>query len=539
MARFNIRRARPAVKSPVTTTGRTAATFEGGTGHLRDARSELFLLAVTTLGSDTFYETGGARDDRYTRLVRRLAVEDPAWTAGLLRWLRGDGQMRTAALVGAAEFVRARLEERQAVAHGTGLPADGPRADGGGPHSNRSVIASVLLRPDEPGELLGYWMSRYGRAIPKPVKRGTADAVRRLYGERSLLKYDSPAREFRFGDVLELVHAAPSPELPWQGDLFRHAIDRRHGRGDDIPERLPMLRARVRLMAVPAGERRRILTRDRDLLERAGMTWEALAGWLQGPMDAEAWESIVPSMGYMALLRNLRNFDEAGVSDEVARQVAARLSDPGEVARSRQFPFRFLAAYRHAPSLRWAYALEQALNHSLGSVPELPGRTLVLVDRSGSMFGGLSERTRLNRADSAAVFGAAVALRAQAADLVEFGTSSRAVPFRRGESVLRVLERFGNLGGTNTSEAVRRHYRGHDRVLIVTDEQHAYSPHGSPDRQVPGEVPMYTWNLAGYRAGHGPAGTGTRHTFGGLTDHAFRAVPLLEAGRDAAWPWAG
>ncbi|GAA3646209.1 TROVE domain-containing protein [Streptomyces chitinivorans] len=539
MARFNIRRARPAVKSPVTTTGRTAATFEGGTGHLRDARSELFLLAVTTLGSDTFYETGGARDDRYTRLVRRLAVEDPEWTAGLLRWLRDDGQMRTAALVGAAEFVRARLEEGRAVAHGTGLPADRPRADGGGPHSNRSVIASVLRRPDEPGELLGYWMSRYGRAIPKPVKRGIADAVRRLYSERSLLKYDSPAREFRFGDVLELVHAAPSPELPWQGDLFRHAIDRRHGRGDDISERLPMLRARARLMAVPAGERRRILTRDRGLLERAGMTWEALAGWLQGPMDAEAWESIVPSMGYMALLRNLRNFDEAGVSDEVARQVAARLSDPGEVAGSRQFPFRFLAAYRHAPSLRWAYALEQALNHSLGSVPELPGRTLVLVDRSGSMFGGLSERTRLNRADSAAVFGAAVALRAQAADLVEFGTSSRAVPFRRGESVLRVLERFGSLGGTNTSEAVRRHYRGHDRVLIVTDEQHAYSPHGSPDRQVPGEVPMYTWNLAGYRTGHGPAGTGTRHTFGGLTDHAFRAVPLLEAGRNAAWPWAG
>src|SRR5690606_36102664 len=125
------------------------------------------------------------------------------------------------------------------------------------------------------------------------------------------------------------------------------------------------------------------------------------------------------------------------------------------------------AAYRHAPSLRWSYPLEQALGHSLGNVPELPGRTLVLVDRSGSMFHSrMSDRSELTRADAAAVFGAAVALRAAEADLVEFGTSSRPVRFRRGESVLRILGRFGNLGGTDTTEAVRRHYQGHDRVLI-------------------------------------------------------------------------
>ncbi|MER7711778.1 hypothetical protein ABTX83_14705 [Streptomyces werraensis] len=43
--------------------------------------------------------------------------------------------------------------------------------------------------------------------------------------------------------------------------------------------------------------------------------------------------------------------------------------------------------------------------------------------------------------------------------------------FRRGQSVLRILDRFGGLGVTDTTEAVRRHYKGHDRVLIVTDEQ--------------------------------------------------------------------
>jgi hypothetical protein len=268
------------------------------------------------------------------------------------------------------------------------------------------------------------------------------------------------------------------------------------------------------------------------------MTWEALAGWLQGPMDKEAWEAVIPSMGTMALVRNLRNFDEAGVCDEVAARVAARISDPQEVRRSRQFPFRYLAAYQHAPSLRWAYPLEQALGHSLANVPALSGRTLVLVDRSGSMFWSrLSDRSELNRADAAAIFGTALALRAQRADLVEFGTGSDAVPFRTGESVLKILGRFGELGGTDTTEAVRRHYDGHDRVLIVTDEQYAHNRHGAPTDQIPAHVPVYTWNLAGHRAGHGPSGTGNRHTFGGLTDAAFRMVPLLEAGRNADWPW--
>ncbi|CAM5571669.1 TROVE domain-containing protein OS=Streptomyces microflavus OX=1919 GN=G3I39_14870 PE=3 SV=1 [Streptomyces microflavus] len=409
MARFNhrITRLRSALTgptSPVTTTGALAANHRGGTGHVRDARSEL----------------------------------------------------------GGAEYVKARLD--------AGC-TEGP--------ANRQVIDSVLLRADEPGELLGYWTSRYGRALPKPLKRGIADAVRRLYTGRSLLKYDTASKGFRFGDVLNLVHAAPDPAKPWQGELFRYALDRRHRPDTAVP---PVgdrtLTAHRALMELPVTERRAVVTGPggAERLAEAGMTWESLAGWLQGPMDAAAWEAVIPSMGTMALVRNLRNFDEAGVSDEVAATAAARICDPEAVAASRQFPFRYLAAHRHAPSLRWAYPLEQALGHSLGQVPALPGRTLVLVDRSGSMWSPLSERSRLNRADGAAVFGAALALRAADADLVEFGTTSAPVTYRTGESVLRVLERFGNLGGTNTARAVERHYRGHDRVLIVTDEQASVPP---------------------------------------------------------------
>lgn len=523
MARFNVRSTRPTAASPVTTTGRRTVNDQGGTGFLRDQKSELFLLSVANLvGQDTFYESGGARDDRYTTLVRELAVSDPEWALALLRWLRHGAQLRTAALVGAAEFTRARLDAKA-------------------PGFSRQVVDAVLQRPDEPGELLAYWTSRYGRGLPQPLKRGIADAVRRLYNSRALLKYDTAAKGYRFGDVLELTHPSPDPQKPWQGELFKYALDRRHHPDEAVPptgDRL--LTANRALLALPVDQRRAVVAGEggAERLAAAGLTWEVLAGWLQGPLDAAAWEALIPSMGTMALVRNLRNFDQAGVSDEVAAEAARRICDPAEVRRSRQFPFRYLAAYQHAPSLRWAYALEQALAHSLANVPSLPGRTLILVDRSGSMFDRPSERSGLNRADSAAIFGTALKVRAADADLVEFGSTSQVVKVSRGESVLAVLGRFGDLGGTATAAAVQAHYRRHDRVVIVTDEQAGPSSWGGdPLTAIPAQIPVYTWNLAGYRTGHAPSGGANRHTFGGLTDAAFRLIPLLEQRADAGWPW--
>ena len=111
MARFNNRLSLVRGTSPVRSTGSTTRTHQGGVGHLRDAKSELFLLAVANFVSQqTFYESGDDRDDRFASLVHKLAVEEPSWTAALLSWLRRDGNMRTAAIVGAAEYVKARLE---------------------------------------------------------------------------------------------------------------------------------------------------------------------------------------------------------------------------------------------------------------------------------------------------------------------------------------------------------------------------------------------------------------------------------------------
>ncbi|GAA2378950.1 RNA-binding protein [Catellatospora methionotrophica] len=509
MAKFNLS---TIMKRPA------GVTAEGAPGYAREPKLELFLLAVANMvGEQTFYERADARDDRFRALVAKVAVADPEWFARFVPWLRLGANLRSASVVAALEGAKAQVA--------AGIPG------------SRAIVGAALQRADEPGEALAYWLSVYGRALPKPVKRGVADAAVRLYHERSLLKYDSDSHALRFADVLELTH--PSPRDAAQGELFQHALDRRHQRDNPIPETLSVLRARAELMALPVEQRAGVL--DAQVLGAAGMTWEALAGWRQGPLDAAAWSAVIPSMGYLALLRNLRNFDQAGVSDEVAAVVAAKLSDPDEVDRSRVLPMRFLSAYNAAPSLRWAYPLEKALQFALGNVPRLGGRTLVLVDTSGSMNSVFSRDGSLRCWDAATMFGLALAARAADPTVVSFSNDTKVFDLRPGESVLKAVQRFKNDGwffggGTSTEYAVRKHYAGHDRVVILTDEQAHW--HGSADvaAAVPATVPVYTWNLAGYRLGHTPS-VPNRHAFGGLTDAAFSMIGLIESGESAAWPF--
>jgi hypothetical protein len=532
MSKFN-RDMAVAVKSPVATEAApTSRTFEGAAGYARDLKSELFLLAVSFMGEKSFYESKADRDRRFAEFAGEVAVADPAWMTAFVPWLRNGAGMRTASVVAGAEALRALQV--------AGKPG------------GRQIVAASLARAEEPGELLAYWMSRYGRKLPIALNRGISDALRTLYTEFAFLKYDSREAALRFGDVVELVN--PRYHLKeygtWRDALWRHAIEARHGRGNEVPESLPMIRANTALRKNAAADATALL--DSEALWAAGLTWEAalsLAG--SRVPKADLWAALIPVMGYMALLRNLRNFDEAGVPDEIAERVAAKLADPGEVAGSRQFPFRFLSAYRAVPSLRWAYPLDKALNASLSSVPALKGRTLVLVDRSPSMWDQkFSEHSDMPWADAAAVFGAALALRAERADLAEFWGNSRAITFRPGESVLKLTERFSFQpapGGTDIPAAVRAHLNGHDRVVIVTDEQSQpgwlpsnmrYQGGSAPaliDDLIPKSTPLYMWNFGGYKHGAAPSGTGNRVTLGGLTDHAFRLIPMLEAGRDARW----
>lgn len=272
--------------------------------------------------------------------------------------------------------------------------------------------------------------------------------------------------------------------------------------------------------------------------------------------DAEQWELLIPTMGYMALLRNLRNFDQADISDSVKDAVCARLQDPDEVARSRQFPYRFLSAYKEAPSLAWGKSLEKALDLSCSNVPELSGRSLILIDTSGSMSSTVSDRSKVRLYEIGALFAAVLSKRCEKVDTVIFGDSSALFPVKSGESVLKYVNRVtkanGSVGhGTAIWQSVLENYSGHDRVVIFTDMQtmdSAGKPHNygySGYRYVNGrytsvpqrnfnneakQIPfIHGFNLAGYKVTTVPAGNG-RFEYGGFTDASFTLMKELEQG---------
>ena len=373
----------------------------------------------------------------------------------------------------------------------------------------------------------------------------------------SVLKYDGGDRGVRMGDVVELTH--PKPEAGWQSSLYKHVLDRRHGHVESIPEDLRTIVANEALKNVPASERRALLTaRGNEALAEAGYTWEILSGWLPGGMDAQAWASIIPSMGYMGLLRNLRNFEQAGVDRKVLKFVRDKLEDPAEVARCRQFPYRFWSAYKNSGSIFFAPAIEEALRLSCANIPELPGRTLVLIDTSGSMDAPVSGRSDIQRWEAAALFGAAMQARMKDVTLVAYGTNWE--PVKTEVSILRTVEnlraRLGKVGhGTNTWPSALgaiQEFGPFDRIFAFTDMQDA-PPRGrfgyQAYRPSPGEtgkagiagvlpdVPIYSWDLAGYANANVNTNIPGQYLLGGFSDASFKLPPLLEAGQNAAWPW--
>ena len=504
---------------------RRIATYEGGAGYEHDDTSALFLLAATNMvGEDTFYERAHDRDTRFAELVHRVTAADPAFIAGadpdggrvgLAQYLRQVMVMRSAAVVMAAEYVAA------------------------GGAGGRSVIGRALQRPDEPAEMVGYWMTTHGRRLPMAVKRGVADAARRMYNERAALRYDGLSRQVRMADVIELVH--PEPKDRTQSALFRYLLDRRH-HDDAVADgaTLPMLAAAAELDGVPVDQRRDVLAeRGPAALAAAGYSWERLAGWLPGGMDAEAWEAVIPSMGVMALLRNLRNFDEAGISDGAVETVIAKITDRAEVAKARLFPYQVWAAYSHAPSDDWKRALATTLALTTGNIPALDG-TLVVIDTSASMQAPVSGRSTMARVEVAAVMAMATARAGRDVDVVIYGRTHAKVRGLAGESVLgavgKVVSSVGSVGHhTFGHSAIAHHFNParHRRVVLFTDDQQQDSGRVRLDH-----VPViYTFNLAGYRPSALPAGGRGRYTLGGFTDATFTAMAVLEAGRVAHWPF--
>ncbi len=396
-------------------------------------------ILACMLWENEFYESGQTIAARIRELVPRVA---PETVAALAVEARTSMKLRHAPLQLVREMAR--------YATHRALVAD--------------TLARVIQRADELSEFVAiYWAD--GRApLSAQVKKGLAAAFTR-FDEYALAKYDR-AGSVRLRDVLFLSHARPRDNA--QAELWKRLV---------------------------AGE---LATPD---------TWEVAlsSGGPKSASDKRAhWERLLIEgrLGALALLRNLRNMKDAGVSEDY---IAAALDT---MRTDRVLPFRFLAAARHAP--QWEPMLERAMFRSLEGreanmdTLKLTGHTVLLVDVSGSMVAPLSRSSTMLRTDAA--YGLAVLLNevAEKVTVYTFSNAAVRVPPRRGFALRDAMEHSQAHGGTMLGAALDQVAHDHartpyDRIVIITDEQ-------SHDRVGAPRGRGYLINVASARngVGYGP-----------------------------------
>lgn len=309
------------------------------------------------------------------------------------------------------------------------------------------TIAKVLQRADEMAEFLAvYW--RNGKTpISKQVKVGLAKAFQK-FDAYQLAKYNRDGA-IKLRDVLFLCHAKPKDDK--QAETWKALV------GGTLP---------------------------------APDTWEVA---LSAGQDQKAvWERLISEgkLGYLALLRNLRNMTEAGVDRNLIGQ--AILARKGA---ERVLPFRYVAAARACPTLE-AY-LDQALSESIAGMPALSGNTVVLVDVSGSMDDRLSSKSDLRRIDAAAALASIIHGNLR---VFTFSQTLVEVPPRRGMAGVDTIIQSQPHSGTALGGAVDFINKNVscDRLIVITDEQ-------ATDCTAPGPAARrgYMINVAAYNSGVG------------------------------------
>jgi hypothetical protein len=315
--------------------------------------------------------------------------------------------------------------------------------------SHRALVGEtlehVIQRADELAEFVAlYWSD--GRApLSKQVKKGLASAFVK-FDEYGLAKYNRPG-PVKLRDVLFLTHPKPRDEA--QVALWKRLVD---------------------------GE---LVTPD---------TWEVALS--AGGNKRETWEGLLAErkLGALALLRNLRNMQIAGVEERLVREALKAMKT------DRVLPFRFIAAARYAP--QWEDGLEQAMFSSVEGAANLKGKTVLLVDVSGSMDYKLSVRSEMKRTDAA--FGLAILLReiCEEIEVYSFSNETKRVPSRRGFALRDAIDTSQPHQGTYLGKAVNDVAGKYDRLIVITDEQ-AHDAVPAPKGR------GYVINVASYKNGVG------------------------------------
>lgn len=427
----------------------TGLSYNGNPQYVKADAQQLYELAVNTLyGKDAYYETSDEMVKRAKTLVESLVKDGQLdFIANTIVHARTDMKIRTMPIALTVFFAKALRDNQISYPH------------------LRTLTKDVIQRADQLTDLYALALETFGdkKLIPMAIKRGVADAFNK-FTEYQFAKYDRPAG-VKIKDVLRIVHPVAFDGL--QGEVFSKIVS------ESLATPYTWEVELSKNGQLPAGEQK---------------------------SKKQLWTELATSgkMGYMALLRNLRNIVEADVTAETIKTVADTLSNADNVKKSKQFPFSFVKAlkaldenavarssgysYYHRATPRVANvsksntlteAISTAIDHSLGNLPQLGKNVWVIVDCSGSMSG--------EPFDTACLFGAALAKSSTACEnftMTLFSDNAKHVTgLRRSDSVLTNYERLLKLnqgGGTNLEAALRlKSTLGFepDTVIVLSDMQ--------------------------------------------------------------------
>lgn len=445
-------------------------THQGGKArHINPYQQLRRSVLACLLFEREFYESGQSISERIESLA---TVVDPKMVAALAIEARQDMALRHVPLLLLACLAKQRQLKAETVAH-------------------------VISRPDEMGELLaihcalnGVGTDKIKSVLPAQMKVGLARAFVK-FDAYQLAKYNRP-KAIRLRDVMFLAH--PNPVDGRQAEAFKALAENRL----DPPD-----------------------------------TWEvALSG---GADKAETFTRLLATgkLGYMALLRNLRNMVDAGVDRDLIEQSIIARKGAKHV-----LPFRYVAAARACPQLE--PVLDRALVSAINEAEPLPGRTLIVVDVSDSMNQRLSEKSELTRMDAAATLASMIPGNVRMFSFSDGGRFFRMHPYRNnsnrplapeGRVLVEAPPRRGMAGvdalinsqahaGTLLGQAVREaNAIPHDRLIVLTDEQ---SSDPVPD---PLSGKAYMVNIASNKNG---VGYGKWTHIDGWSDSVIRYIMELE-----------
>lgn len=291
------------------------------------------------------------------------------------------------------------------------------------------------------------------------------------------------------------------------------------------------------------------------------------AGWLETPDTWEVnistakdkaerdyhWRRMVEEgrLGYMALLRNLRNIVDAEGVDRawIVKYLVPAITDEKAIKKSLVFPYQIFSAYKNIGihNTKINDALSDAFCIAVGNLPKLPGNTCIILDVSGSMDSPISARSNISIKEAGAVYAASILIQNPESDFIKFGNRALSMKFHHLDNVFDIVRRMednDNCGfGTDifpAFELLRKHY---DRIFLISDMQimgndswwsRSYNEAEDAYKDYCkkyGAAELYSFDLGNYHSQTANPNNPHVHLCTALNEKVMKFISLLEDGQ--------